>query len=222
MGMMVSSMVNSVNPKHSMSLSSRGPDWSLIPSAGKSGRSKAEFTEEIRELARRAAGTTDKKELEYIHSQRARLCAKYISDVSPDRKALYRQAENVLKEQGGNPKCKGIGELTLLDFLEAADGRTDSLAEKKFALAGGGTLTCPILTSGGHGADIDYQGTKVLTYLGPGYGWACERTPAEREKEREFYEIYFNAYRSLKNGKEEKLEALPDSLKGKSSFDRKV
>nr|WP_300816183.1 hypothetical protein [uncultured Acetatifactor sp.] len=77
-----------------------------------------------------------------------------MSDVSPDRKALYRQAENALKRQGGNPKCHGSGELTLLDFLEAADGRTDGLAEKKFALAGGGTLICPILTSGGYGADI--------------------------------------------------------------------
>ena len=47
--------------------------------------------------------------------------------------------------------------------MEAADGRTDRLAEKKFALAGGGTLICPILTSGGHGADIYCQGTKVLT-----------------------------------------------------------
>jgi hypothetical protein len=52
----------------------------------------------------------------------------------------------------------------------------------------------------------------VLTYLGSGYGWACERTPAEREKEKEFYGIYFNEYRSLKNGKESELEELPDYL----------
>ena len=59
-----------------------------------------------------------------------------MSDVSPDRKALYRQAENALKGRGGNPKCKGSGELTLLYFLEAADGRAENFAEKKFALAG--------------------------------------------------------------------------------------
>ena len=222
MGISVSSTLNSANTKHSMSLSSRGPDWSLIPSAGKSNKSKAEFADEIKELARRAAETTSKKELEYIHSQRARLCAEYISDVSPDRRALYRQAENSLKRQNGNPKCHGSGELTRLDFLEAADGRAENLAEKKFALAGGGTLTCPILTSGGYGADIYYQGTKVLTYLGSGYGWACERTPAEREKEREFYGIYFDEYRSLKNGQGEELEALPDYLDEKPSFDRKA
>ena len=71
-----------------------------------------------------------------------------------------------------NTKCHGSGELTLLDFLESEEGRNSNLAEKKFALAGGGTLTCPILTGGGYGADIYYQGTKVLTYLGSGYGWA--------------------------------------------------
>ena len=222
MGISALSTANSANTKYHMSLGGRGPDWSIIPSSGKSSKSKAEFTDEIKELARKAAETTSKKELEYIHSQRTKLCAEYMSDVSPDRKALYRQAENALKGQGGNPKCHGSGELTLLDFLEAADGRTEDLAKKKFILAGGGTLTCPILTSGGYGADIYYQGTKVLTYLGSGYGWACERTPAEREKEREFYGIYFNEYRSLKNGQGAGLEELPDYLEEKPSFDRKA
>ncbi|GFI42984.1 hypothetical protein IMSAGC018_00648 [Lachnospiraceae bacterium] len=216
MGISALSTANSANTKYHMSLGGRGPDWSIIPSSGKSSKSKAEFTDEIKELARKAAETTSKKELEYIHSQRTKLCAEYMSDVSPDRKALYRQAENALKGQGGNPKCHGSGELTLLDFLEAAEGRTESLAEKKF------TLACPILTSGGYGADIYYQGTKVLTYLGSGYGWACERTPAEREKEREFYGIYFNEYRSLKNGQGAGLEELPDYLEEKPSFDRKA
>jgi hypothetical protein len=78
------------------------------------------------------------------------------------------------------------------------------------------------MTGGGYGADIYYQGTKVLTYLGPGYGWACERTPAEREKEKEFYGIYFNEYRSLKNGKESELEELPDYLEDKATFDVKA
>lgn len=222
MGISALSTANYANTKYHKSLSGGGPDWSVIPSSGKSSKSKAEFTDEIKELARKAANTTNKAELEYIHRWRTELCAEYISDVSPDRKALYRQAENALKGQGGNPKCKGSGELTLLYFLEAADGRMDNLAEKKFTLAGGGTLTCPILTSGGYGADIYFQGTKVLTYLGSGYGWACERTPAEREKEREFYGIYFNEYRSLKNGQGAGLEELPDYLEEKPSFDRKA
>ena len=171
MGISVSSTLNSANTKHSMSLSSRGPDWSLIPSAGKSNKSKAEFADEIKKLARMAAETTSKKELEYIHSQRTKLCAEYMSDVSPDRKALYQQAENALKGQDGNPKCHGSGELTLLDFLEAAEGRTDNLAEKKFALAGGRNAYLPhpdkrgiwrrYLLPGYKGADISRFGIRV-------------------------------------------------------------
>ena len=223
MGISVSSTVNSANTKYRMSVSSGGgPDWSIIPSSGKSSKSKAEFTDEIKELARKAANTTNTAELEYIHRRRTKLCAEYMSDVSPDRKALYQQAKNALKGQGSNPKCRGVGELTLLDFLEVAEGRNSNLAEKKFALTGGGTLTCPILTGGGHGADIYYQGTKVLTYLGSGYGWACERTPAEREKEREFYGIYFNEYNSLKNDQGAEQEELSDYLEEKPSFDMKA
>lgn len=148
MGISALSMANYANTKYHMSLSGRGPDWSIISSSGKSSKSKAEFTDEIKELAWRAANTTNKAELEYIHRRRTELCAEYMSDVSPDRKALYRQAENALKEQGSNPKCKGSGELTLFDFLEAADGRMDDLAEKKFALAGGGTGSIAGLSGG--------------------------------------------------------------------------
>jgi hypothetical protein len=43
-----------------------------------------------------------------------------------------------------------------------------------------------------------------------------------RIKEGEFYGIYFNEYRSLKNGQGAELEELPDYLEEKPSFDRKV
>lgn len=222
MGISISSATNSTNTKYSVSLSSGELDWGMIPSARKSNKSQAEFVDEIKELARKAANTTNKAELEYIHRQRTELCAEYMSDVSPDRKALYQQAKNAMKNQSDNPKSQGIGELTLLDFLQAAEEKISNLAEKKFVLAGGGTLVCPILTGGGHGADIYYQGTKVLTYLGPGYGWACERTSAEREKEKEFYGIYYNEYHSLKNNKGSEPEELPDYLEVKPSFDMKA
>lgn len=222
MGVSISSTTNSSYTKYSTSRISGEPDWAMIPSAGKSNKSKAEFTDEIKELARKAAKTSNKKELDYIHRQRTELCAEYLSDVAPDRKALYQQAKNAIRNQSGNSKYYGSGELTLIDFLEAAEGKISNLAEKKLALAGGGTLVCPILTGEGYGADIYYQGIKVLTYLGSGYGWACERTPAEREKEKEFYAIYFNEYRSIKNNTGAELDELPDYLEEKSSFDMKA
>lgn len=222
MGIAISNATNSTNTKYSVSLHGGEPDWAMIPSAKKSNKTQAEFVDEIKELARKAANTTSKSELESIHRKRTVLCAEYMSDVSPNRKALYQQAKNAVKSSNRNPKCQGIGEMSLLYFLEKAESDKCNLAEKKIPLSGGGTLVCPILTSGGNGADIYYQGTKALTYLGSGYGWACERTPAEREKEKEFYGIYFNEYRTIKNNQQTELEKLPDYLEENSSFDMKA
>lgn len=65
-----------------------------------------------------------------------RLRAEYWSDVAPDRKQLYQQAKSAMKNQNTNPKCKGIGELILLDFLEQAEEKNQNLAGKQIALAG--------------------------------------------------------------------------------------
>ncbi len=97
--------------------------------------------------------------------------AEYLSDFVPNRKLLYQQAPNAMNKQNNNPKCKGVGELTLLDFLEAADGRGSNLAEKRFALAGGGILTCPILTTGGYGVVIECQGVKALSNTENGWNY---------------------------------------------------
>lgn len=222
MGISISNAANFAITKYSASLKSGEPDWAIIPSAGKSRESQAEFVAEIKKLAQADASTTNKTKLELIHRQRIELCAEYLADVAPDRKALYQQAKNVVKSQNRNQKCKGIGELSLLDFLEMDEGRENNLVEKKFALAGGGTLECPILTGGGYGADIYYQGAKILTYLGDGFGWGCEKTPAEQEKEREFYGIYFKEYHAQKNAQSQESEELPDYLEEKPSFDRQA
>ncbi len=46
--------------------------------------------------------------MEYIHRRRTELCAEYMSDVLPDRKALYQQAKNALKGQGGEACRKEV------------------------------------------------------------------------------------------------------------------
>ncbi len=210
------------NVKSNITIATTGtgePNWSYIPTAGKPQKSKAEFVSEIKELAQKAALSTNKAESEYISRQVLQLRAEYLSDVAPNRKLLYQQAKNAMRNQNNNPKCKGIGELTLLDFLEMADGRGSSLAEKRFALAGGGALSCPILTSGGYGVEIECQGAKVLSNLGN--GWGYEMTSAELLKNNEFYSIYWSEYRSVKN-KSAELAELPDYLGDMPAFDRKA
>ena len=153
---------------------------------------------EIKKLAQKATNATDKTEQDAISRQVLQLRAAYLSEVAPDRKQLYQQAKSAMKNQNTNPKCKGIGELTLLDFLEQAEGKNQNLADKQIALAGGGTLNFTILTSGGYGVQIQSQGVNVL--LNTGAGWGYEMTPAELTKKDEFYSIYWKEYKAVKNG----------------------
>lgn len=203
--------IGTVGKEQLISSCSNGePNWSYIPTKGKSSKTHAEFVSEIKELARRAATTANKTEYEYISRQVLGLRAEYLSDVAPDRKQLYEQAKNTIKKQTGNLKCKECGELSLLDFLEKAEGKSSNFAEKKFALAGGGTLNCPILTTGGYGAEIQYQGVTILSNLGN--GWGYEMTPAELAKKDEFYSIYWSEYNFVKENGSSELREMPDYL----------
>ena len=102
---------------------------------------------------------------------------------------------------------KGVPLSYIRDFLghESID-----TAEKKFALAGGGTLNCLILTTGGYGAEIQYQGVTVLSNLGN--GWGYEMTPAELAKKDEFYSIYWSEYNLVKESGSSELREMPDYL----------
>ncbi|MCI9127840.1 MAG: hypothetical protein HFG28_11780, partial [Eubacterium sp.] len=59
------------------------PNWSYIPSAAKTSKSHSEFISEIKELAGKAATTTNKNDLEIINKQLLRLRTEYLSDVAP-------------------------------------------------------------------------------------------------------------------------------------------
>jgi len=129
MGISISNAANSAITKYSASLRNGEPDWSMIPSAGKSNKSQAEFVAEIKELAQRAANTTNKAELESIHRQRTKLCAEYISDVSPDRKALYQQAKNAVKRQK-NRNARESENYHCLIFWRGQRGRITTLRKR--------------------------------------------------------------------------------------------
>ena len=83
------------------------PNWSYIPSKGKSTKTQTEFVSEIKKLAQKAANATDKTEQDSISRQVLQLRAEYLSEVAPDRKQLYQQAKSAMKNQNTNPKCKG-------------------------------------------------------------------------------------------------------------------
>ena len=85
------------------------PNWSYIPSKGKSTKTQTEFVSEIKKLAQKAANATDKTEQDSISRQVLQLRVEYLSEVAPDRKQLYQQAKSAMKNQNTNQKCKGTG-----------------------------------------------------------------------------------------------------------------
>ena len=90
MGVSVSGSVSGIKDV-TIATSGKGePNWSYIPSAGKSNKSKAKFTSEFKKLAKKAALSTNKTQSEYISRQVLQLRAEYLSDVAPDRKMLYQ------------------------------------------------------------------------------------------------------------------------------------
>ena len=193
------------------------PNWSYIPSAGRCKKTKEQLVSEIKDLANRVAHANNGKETEQLNQAVIKLQADYISDVSPDRKGLYQQAEKAIKSQSKNTKGikHGLGEMSLLYFLEHVD-KSQNLSEKSISLAGGATLTFPILTTGGYGAVIERGGVKLLA--GDDYGWGYEMTPAELKKKDEFYAIYNTTVRNAQKGIKEELRDLPDYLEDKPMF----
>ena len=215
---MLTRIGSSSNEKTAITTPSGEPNWSFIPSAGKCKKSKDILVSEIKELAGRAAIAGSATEKEQIGKQVLKLRADYLSEVAPDRKSLYHQAENALKGQNGKAYSKQVamGELSLLYFLERSESK-QSLSGKSISLAGGATLTCPIMTDGGCGAVIEKEGVQIL--LSNGAGWGYEMTPAELRKKDEFYAIYNKALREATNSLNEHMREVPDYLDDRPAFD---
>ncbi len=187
---------------------------------GKSTKTQTEFVSEIKKLAQKAANATDKTERDAISRQVLQLRAEYLSEVAPDRKQLYQQSKSAMKNQNTNPKCKGIGELTLLDFLEQAEGKNQNLADKQIATGRRRNIKFHYFNIRRLWCSIQSQGVNVL--LNTGAGWGYEMTPAELTKKDEFYSIYWKEYNAVKNGMNSELKELPDYLEKRPVFEAKA
>lgn len=212
-------MANTISGKMTVS-SATTPDWSVIPSKGMAKRSDSEIIEDIKKLASEQAKTHDADRLKQIDDKKIKLRAEYISDVSPDRRSLYRQAENTARKQGLSAKTRAIGgKDTLLYFLDMADGlNTDKdLASKRFSLSGGAYVTFPALTTGGFGINVYSQGKNVLSNLGD--GWTYEMTPEEWNKGQKFYSIYNSTLKTVSDDHADGMVTADGIIPEQSRFD---
>jgi hypothetical protein len=175
-------------------VASGAPNWNVIPSKADTDKTEEQFVSEIKSLAQRAASAGSDNELAAVKSQVLSLHAEYLSRVSPDRKQMYEE----LSEKPGNSNKqeyeKPIGELTIMDYLIAAD--TDKPASE-YVLSGGATVEIGTQTGVGNTISVKSEGANVLMYTAG--QWSYGMTSAEQILSKQFYNIYNTAYKEAKS-----------------------
>lgn len=159
------------------------PDWRTIPTKGGRTLSNEEMLEQMKMLAQREAmmrHTNNYEQSSSIARTKQYLSTQYISDVSPDRKALYEQAKKI-SQQGEQEQSKYPLSFTLVDImcdLDKIEGSNNN----------SGTLTTSYTT--GYGEDYELNiGDQCVLSTSRGV-WQYHSTPLEEMKREEFYKIY--------------------------------
>ncbi|KQL18202.1 hypothetical protein ACFFHH_00415 [Cytobacillus solani] len=162
------------------------PDWSLIPTKGMQVPSQEELIAQIKALATKMANAPYHKDVDQLHAQFNRLHTQYLSPVSPDRKALHEQAMRVIKQYEAE-KPTQTRELTLVDYLN----EMDEIYTKNTTQLAGGTVSSSINSQGGYDYEVKVGGQTLMSSVN-GH-WLYGKTPAEEQKSKEFYQIYWSA-----------------------------
>lgn len=180
------------------------PNWDLIPTKGMDVLRYDELIKQLKEIARKTALAVQPGQLtsyEEIAANRMhmnKLLAQYISSVSPDRKTLHKEAMQAIKKFESEEKEKPapLGELTLTNFLLKMDDLIKD-TDKIMPLSNGGMVSPIINSFGGYDYDVKVGGQ---TLLGSSNGkWHYGATPAEEQKTKEFYQLYWSFVDEAKN-----------------------
>lgn len=186
----MSILINRTNEVDKVNTSKKGvlnvPNWSVIPTKGMQVPSDKELISKIKELAKKEATAKTSKDYEAIETERKKLNAQFLSKVSPDRKALYKDAEKEINNMGSknnNKKVKPLGELNLLEILMEQ--------KKEVKLKSGGTFDAKYNSKGGYDYDIKVNNSVVLGSING--SWTYSLTSAEQVRQDEFNKIYYNS-----------------------------
>lgn len=182
--------INRTNEVDKVNTSKKGflnvPNWSVIPTKNMQVPSDKELISKIKELAKKEAVAKTSKDYEAIETERKKLNAQFLSKVSPDRKALYKDAEkeiNNICSKNNNKKVKPLGELNLLEILMRD--------KKEIKLKSGGTFDAKYNSKGGYDYDLKVNNMVVLGSING--NWTYSLTPSEQVRQDEFNKIYYNS-----------------------------
>jgi hypothetical protein len=189
------------------------PNWDLIPHKGMTAMTQDEIIAQIRELAKKEAVAITDKDKEAIEKRKQELFTMYESYAAPDRKALFGEALETMKRNGGHflQKAANTAERKdVFDFIAERDnarigidtsGDNDvfvsrvrgAKVEHTYPLPSGGSVKASSATGRGIHLDI-YQGDRQV--LSVDKDGKVKHNPT-REEERLRNEItdFYNALR---------------------------
>lgn len=176
------------------------PDWNIMPTKGMRSLSHEQLFNEMKTLAERQAiakiskihDSEWQREWDDIMCTFVNLQSQYISDVSPDRKALYEQAEKAIKKMKEDDEISYPITFTLVDYLCDLDD-LEALAANNY-----GTVSKTFTTGYGTDYDVHFGGELVM---GTSRGeWTSFLTRAESNKLEEFNNIFDKFYEHSKKG----------------------
>lgn len=171
---------------------SNEPSWDKMATKGMRTLSYAEIALEVKQVAQqrallRTATTHDaqwQREWDAAQDAYIYLQNQYISDVSPDRKALYEQAKKELRNKKDDEVTYPVT-FTLVDILCDLDDLQDVGQQH-------GTLTTAYTTGYGTDYEISVGGERVMmTNRGE---WQWQMTTLEQKKQAEFQAMYNRAF----------------------------
>lgn len=193
------------------------PDWATVPHKGMKKLSAEEFKKKLEETAKGWENAVTDKDYEDNFRQQAQLLAQYISSVSPDRKTMYKEAMEEIKNwNSAEAMQEPTPQKTLIDFLNERDNDKEKgrVSDKPYALKSGGTITAISNSHGGYNYEIK-SGLETVMSVDTNRGTCTYTyTKAELEKKVDFYKMFNSACRKAKweqeNGPAPKAEMFID------------
>lgn len=185
----------------------QAPNWENIPHKGMKVPSKEELMEQMKENGKKTFATTDHDELKALAEQREKLCAQYMSTVSPDRKALYRDAMQVINSTPAGKQTQAVTIKSFVDVLNEKDGIKTNLTNVPASLPSGGSIIAAHTVGGGFEYYVsDTSGKEVMGTSGN--KWCYTVTSKELEKSKEIMDVYQSAKKAARINHELGLDSV--------------
>jgi len=172
-------------------------DWARIPTKRNDLLAQGEIRQLVKENALKYKNAVSEQEKDHLLNERHRLFTQYVSHVSPDRKALLKNALHTIVKKNGMSSSQAARDVnshkTLLDFLSRLDGEgkcRGMINDVPYSFSGG-TVTARMTTVGPPVFEIA-QGGHVIMFIESDRSITCVPTPSETAMQKEISDFWLS------------------------------